>query len=74
MSALDIDVLVAGGGPAGLSAALVLGRCHRRVLLCDDARQRNRLIAPTLENVMAGKNKSTFSRWNRTERLGFVSK
>jgi thioredoxin reductase len=42
MSELDVDVLVAGGGPAGLSAALVLGRCHRRVLLCDDAKQRNR--------------------------------
>ena len=39
---MDVDVLVAGGGPAGLSAALVLGRCRRSVLLCDDARQRNR--------------------------------
>ena len=43
MSELDVDVLVAGGGPAGLSAALVLGRCRRSVLLCDNARQRNRL-------------------------------
>jgi thioredoxin reductase len=35
------DVVIAGGGPAGLSAALVLGRCGRRVLLCDSGTPRN---------------------------------
>lgn len=30
------DVLVAGGGPAGLSAALAAGRAGARVILCED--------------------------------------
>ncbi len=35
------DVVIAGGGVAGLSAALVLGRCRRSVLLCDEGHPRN---------------------------------
>lgn len=34
-----------GGGPAGLSAALVLGRCLRRVLVCDAGPKRNQATA-----------------------------
>jgi thioredoxin reductase len=39
--ALPYDAVIIGGGPAGLSAALVLGRCVRRVVVCDSGRYRN---------------------------------
>ncbi|AUX48677.1 pyridine nucleotide-disulfide oxidoreductase [Sorangium cellulosum] len=38
---LRYDVIIVGAGPAGLSAALILGRCRRRVLVCDSRRYRN---------------------------------
>ncbi|MBM9578117.1 NAD(P)/FAD-dependent oxidoreductase [Leptospira sp. 201903070] len=37
----DYEVLIIGGGPAGLSAALSLGRMSRTALVCDDSRPRN---------------------------------
>ena len=41
MSDSIFDVIIVGGGPAGLSAALVLGRCCRKVLVVDAGSPRN---------------------------------
>jgi thioredoxin reductase len=45
------DVVVIGGGPAGLSAALMLGRARRRVLVVDAGTPRNR-FAPHMHGVL----------------------
>jgi thioredoxin reductase len=38
---LTYDCVIVGAGPAGLSAALMLGRCRRQVLVCDTGEPRN---------------------------------
>jgi thioredoxin reductase len=41
MNSPDFDVVIVGGGPAGLAGALALGRGRKRVLLCDEGPPRN---------------------------------
>lgn len=36
------DCIIVGGGPAGLNAAVVLGRCRRKVVVFDTERYRNK--------------------------------
>ena len=52
------DAIVIGGGPAGLSAALMLGRSRRRVLLVDAGVQRNR-FADHMHGALGNEETST---------------
>jgi thioredoxin reductase len=45
----NYDVLILGGGPAGLGAAMALGRLRRTAVVCDDFRPRN-LAAEHMHN------------------------
>lgn len=42
ITATGYDAAIVGAGPAGLSAALLLGRCRRRVVVIDNGAPRNR--------------------------------
>jgi len=51
VNAHQYDVVVVGGGPAGLQAALTLGRMHRSVLMLDSGDYRN-AAAPQMHNFV----------------------
>lgn len=52
ISEVHWDVIVIGGGAAGLSAALILARARRRVLVLDAQEPRNR-FAPHMHGVLS---------------------
>lgn len=62
------DVIIVGAGPAGLNGALVLGRCRRRVLICDAGHPRN-AASHALHNYLTrdGINPAEFLRLGREE-------
>ncbi|WP_129659346.1 FAD-dependent oxidoreductase [Rothia uropygialis] len=66
------DVIIVGGGTAGLSAALMLGRARRRTLVLDDAMPRNRFAAH-MHGVLGheGKAPAELIREGRTEAAGY---
>lgn len=41
----NVDVAIVGAGPAGLSAALMLGRCRRNVMVFDHGQPRHATAA-----------------------------
>jgi thioredoxin reductase len=48
-----LDAVIVGGGPAGMSAALVLGRARRRVLVVDAERPANAASAHAIGGLLA---------------------
>jgi thioredoxin reductase len=46
------EVIIVGAGPAGLSAALILGRCRRKVLVCDTGEYRN-FASPAMHGFLS---------------------
>lgn len=68
------DAIIVGAGPAGLSAALILGRARRRVLLCDAGQPRN-AVSHALHGYLTrdGINPAEFLRLGREELKAYES-
>ncbi|MBF9252958.1 NAD(P)/FAD-dependent oxidoreductase [Pontibacter sp. 172403-2] len=62
------DVIITGGGPAGLSAAMLLGRSRRKVIVFDGGKPRNRW-SDSMNGFLGndGVNPNEFIRKARTE-------
>ncbi len=48
-----LDAVIVGGGPAGLSAALVLGRARKRVLVLDTGKPANAASANAIGGLLS---------------------
>lgn len=66
------DAVIVGGGPAGLAAALTLGRARKRVLVCDSGPRRN-AAAERIHNFVTrdGTPPDEFRRLGREQLLAY---
>ncbi|MGG4488578.1 NAD(P)/FAD-dependent oxidoreductase [Metabacillus idriensis] len=71
---LSLDVIIIGGGAAGLNAALVLGRARRKVLVIDEEMPRNRVTRESHGFLSRdGISPSEFRRISREQILNYPS-
>ncbi|KAM3418984.1 hypothetical protein BST61_g4941 [Cercospora zeina] len=65
----NYDVVVVGGGPAGLSAASALARVRRRVLLIDSADYRNQYTRHVHDVIGSDGVTSPYFRWKARQQI-----